>query len=161
MVAFEDIFEIVKGLCAHGEPLADDTMTPRGVKIHPADVKVVCSALREHATLYFDMLSCLTAIDNGPEAGTIEVVYNLYSIPFDHYLSLKVALPRDNPEIDSVEGIWKTANWHEREAYDLLGVVFSGHPDLRRILLPADWQGHPLRKDYQEQAYYRGVKVGY
>ena len=74
---------------------------------------------------------------------------------------LKVVLDREKPEVDSVVDFWRTAEWHEREAFDLIGVKFLGHPDLRRILLPADWEGHPLRKDYQHQEYYRGIKVEY
>jgi NADH-quinone oxidoreductase subunit C len=107
------------------------------------------------------MLSCLTGIDNGPEAATMEVVYNLYSIPFDHHLMIKVILPRENPEIDSVIRIWKTADWHEREIFDMYGIKFISHPDLRRILMPADWQGYPLRKDYKQQEYYRDIKLDY
>jgi NADH-quinone oxidoreductase subunit C len=107
------------------------------------------------------MLSCLTVVDNGPESGTIEVIYNLYSIPFNHHLTLKVAVNRELPEVDSVEDIWKTANWHEREGYDMFGVTFKGHPDLRRILMPGDWEGFPLRKDYKHQEYYRDIKIEY
>jgi len=72
-----------------------------------------------------------------------------------------VRVPKDNPHVPSVESVWKTANWHEREAYDLIGVVFDGHPDLRRILLPDDWEGHPLRKDYKVPEFYNGMKVPY
>jgi len=129
------------------------------VKVHPLDLKNVCATLHQHPSAFFDMLSCITVLDNGPENGTLDVVYNVYSIPFNHHLALKVTLPRDTAEVDSVEEIWKTANWHEREAFDMFGITFKGHPDLRRILLPADWEGHPLRKDYTHQDYYRGVKV--
>lgn len=111
--------------------------------------------------LFFDQLSCLTGIDNGPEANTLEVIYHLYSIPFNQSLAIKVIVPRENPVVPSVAHIWRTANWHEREAFDLLGIRFSNHPDLRRILMPADWEGHPLRKDYQEQTSYRGITVKY
>ena len=100
-------------------------------------------------------------MDNGPEAGTLEVIYNLYSLPLNHSLMLQVKLPREQPIIPSVTEIWKGANWHEREAFDLFGITFEGHPDLRRILLPDDWEGHPLLKDYQQQEYYRGMKVKY
>jgi NADH-quinone oxidoreductase subunit C len=107
------------------------------------------------------MLSCVTGIDNGTDAGTMEVVYNLYSIPYNHHLMIRVVLPRQKPEIESVSSIWKTADWHEREIFDMYGIHFLNHPDLRRILMPADWEGHPLRKDYKHQEYYRDIKVEY
>ena len=110
---------------------------------------------------YFDMLSCITGIDNGVQMATMEVVYNLYSIPFNHHLMIKVTLPRDYGEVDTVSHIWRTANWHEREIFDMYGVNFRNHPDLRRILMPADWEGHPLKKDYNHQEYYRDIKVAY
>src|SRR5690606_639093 len=104
--------------------------------------------------------------DNGPEAGTLEVVYHLYSIPYEHSLVLKVTVPRNQPDeplptIPSVTHIWRTADWHEREIFDLIGINFEGHSDLRRILLPADWTGHPLRKDYQNLEYYHDIRVPY
>jgi NADH-quinone oxidoreductase subunit C len=131
------------------------------IQVLNQDLTTVCEILYNHADLFFDSLSCLTALDNGKEAGTLEVIYNLYSIPFNHSLMLKVMLPRESPEIDSVASIWRTANWHEREAYDMFGIHFKNHPDLRRILMPADWEGHPLRKDYQPQETYRDIKVAY
>lgn len=126
----------------------------------------VVSLLHTNSSTYFDFLSCITGVDNGAEQGTLELIYHLYSIPFDLHLALKVILPRNIedevlPEVPSISHIFKGANWHEREAFDLFGISFSGHPDLRRILLPADWEGHPLRKDYQQQAYYHGIKVSY
>ena len=159
MKSFEDMLSIIRHACTAGEPVADAMMTPKGVKIHAGDLRTVCTELYRNPELYFDMLSCLTAIDNGPATGTVEVVYNLYSIPFNHQVALKVVLPRDGAEVDSVQDIWKTANWHEREAWDMFGISFKGHPDLRRILMPADWDGHPLRKDYKQQESYRGVKL--
>jgi NADH-quinone oxidoreductase subunit C len=121
----------------------------------------ICDLLWRDPQTYFDSLSCVTAIDLGPEVGQMEVIYTLYSIPFHVTLHLKVLIDRDKPEVPSLSGIWKTADWHEREAFDLLGVQFAGHPNLSRILLPADWQGHPLRKDYVEQDRYHGIKVKY
>lgn len=159
MASFEELVQIVRENCRNSDVVADEKMTPKGVKIHPSDLKQVCLSLHQHATAFFDMLSCITVVDNGPDAGTLEVIYNLYSIPYNHHLALKVVTPRDQAEIDTVEDVWKTANWHEREAYDMFGVKFKNHSDLRRILLPADWDGHPLRKDYRQQEYYRGVKV--
>lgn len=161
MQPFEQLVQLVGDNCSHAEAVVDETMTPKGVRINAADLTSVCETLYRHPSVFFDMLSCITAVDNGPDIGTIDMVYNLYSIPFNHSLALKVVIKRDNARIDSVCGIWRTANWHEREAYDLLGVTFNGHPDLRRILLPADWEGHPLRRDYKHQEYYRGVKVEY
>jgi NADH-quinone oxidoreductase subunit C len=159
MADFHSIVDIVRPFCKHKELQTDETATPKAIIAHADDLLEVCKILHTHEVLYFDMLSCLTGVDNGPEANTMEVIYNFYSIPFDHHLMLKVILPREKPEIESVGEIWRTALWHEREAYDLLGIHFKSHPDLRRILLPADWEGHPLRKDYQVQQYYRGVKV--
>ncbi len=137
------------------------------ILLQAQDLPEVAEYLHRQEGLYFDMLSCLTALDNGPEADTMEVIYHLYSIPYHHHLVLKVLLPRHTatqalPQIPSVSGIWRTANWHEREAFDLLGIDFTGHPDLRRILLPADWEGYPLRKDYNtKERYYRGMAIDY
>src|SRR5690606_29221347 len=117
--------------------------TPKAIIISQDHLLETCDFLYENSLTYFDSLSCLSGVDNGPEANTMEVIYNLYSIPFNHHLMIKVVLDRNNsadtlPEIPTVCHIWKTANWHERETYDLLGIKFTGHPDLRRILLPAD-----------------------
>lgn len=91
----------------------------------------------------------------------MELVYNLYSIPYNHHIAIKVALDRNAPSVRTLSDIWRTANWHEREAFDLFGINFTDHPDLRRILLPADWEGFPLRKDYQHQDRYRNIKLNY
>jgi NADH-quinone oxidoreductase subunit C len=143
----------------------DENCSPGAILVESQAIADVCRELHRWEQAYFDQLSCLTGLDEGPEAGRMEVIYNLYSIPFNLQLTLKVSLQRNNspensvPELPSVSHIWRTADWHEREIYDLLGIRFTNHPDLRRILLPADWQGHPLRKDYQEQEYYHGIKV--
>jgi len=115
---------------------------------------------------FFDHLNCITAVDNGEKAGTIDVIYHLTSLTQATTIALKITIPRGNPpqempQAPSLTTLWQAADWHEREAYDLFGIHFNGHPDLRRILLPADWQGFPLRKDYTEQETYHGVKVKY
>ncbi len=114
----------------------------------------------------FDHLACITGIDHGASESTLEVIYHLYSILRATSLTLKVKVPRNQPDeplpcVPTLSHIWRTADWHERETYDLLGIHFEGHLDLRRILLPADWQGFPLRKDYEQQESYHGVKVKY
>lgn len=156
-----EILSIIQSECKHSEPVADESCSPTAFKISPEDLVNVCQNLRQNPSAYFDMLSCVTAIDNGPAVNTMEVAYNLYSIPFNIHLMLKVTLSRETPEVETVFHIWKTAEWHEREAFDLFGIRFRNHPDLRRILMPADWEGHPLKKDYQHQEYYRDVKVAY
>ena len=159
MLDFQQLVEIVKKVS--NDIRTDEKATPKAIVIPSSDIKKVCTELYQNTSTYFDMLSCITGIDNGVEANTLEVAYNLYSIPFNHHLMLKVILPRENPVIDSVAEVWRTANWHEREAFEMFGIAFNGHPDLRRLLLPADWEGNPLRKDYQQQELYRDVKVKY
>ncbi|MGA9116104.1 MAG: NADH-quinone oxidoreductase subunit C [Bacteroidota bacterium] len=125
--------------------------------VAPDRLRAVALFLRDEDALCFDSLMCLSGTD--PGGGLLGVVYHLHSMRWNHKLTLRVQVPREHPHVPSVESVWKTATWHEREAYDLLGVVFDGHPDLRRILLPDDWEGHPLRKDYQVPEYYNGMKV--
>ncbi len=129
------------------------------IKIKAESLKDIALFLRDDADLQLDYLMCLSGVDFGK--GIIGVVYHLASISKKHKITLKVEVSREKPEIPSVESIWRTADWHEREAYDLIGVIFTGHPDLRRILLPYDWEGHPLRKDYKVPEYYQGMKVPY
>ncbi|PKN71699.1 MAG: NADH-quinone oxidoreductase subunit C [Deltaproteobacteria bacterium HGW-Deltaproteobacteria-12] len=104
--------------------------------------------LKDDDQCSFDILSDCCGVDLFPRTPRFCVVYHLYSLRHGHRLRLKVFLPEDNAAIDSVTPIWSTANWHERECFDLLGIQFSHHPDLRRILLPEDFAGHPLRKDF-------------
>jgi NADH-quinone oxidoreductase subunit C len=114
----------------------------------------VCMYLKTAPDFQFNFLADLCGADRGPEEEPrFEVNYHLFSTEKHHRLRLKVLLNEDDPHVESVTGIWRTANWHERETYDLLGVVFDGHPDLRRILLPDDWQGHALRKDFPLRGY--------
>ena len=161
MLAFDQLLQAVQKICKHGDVSADELASPKAIKISAEDLVEVCTYLIQNENTYFDMLSCITGIDNGVELNTMEVAYNLYSIPYNIHLMLKVILPRENPEVNSISQIWKTANWHERELFDMFGIQIKNHPDLRRILLPADWEGHPLRKDYKHQDYYRNIKVEY
>lgn len=160
MPEFEQLVAIIGAACTHS-PTVELNSTPKAVRIHADDILNVCTQLHENPATYFDMLVNITGVDNGVEKATVDVIYHLTSIPYTYQLALIVTLPRENPEIESVCSVWRAANWHEREAFDLLGIEFKSHPDLRRILLPADWEGHPLRKDYQQAEYYRGIRVDY
>ena len=108
----------------------------------------VCRYCRETEGLAYNFLSDVTGVDYHPQEPRFGVLYHLYSMIHNRSLRLKVLLPSDDPVVSSVVDVYPAANWSEREIYDLLGVTFTGHPDMRRILLPDDWEGHPLRKDY-------------
>lgn len=108
----------------------------------------VARFLKENKELDFDFLSDLCGVDHVETSGVFEVVYHLYSINKNHRLRLKVPIPSTEPSVSTVTNVWSTANWHERETYDMFGIKFDGHPDLRKILTPDDFEGHPLRKDY-------------
>jgi NADH-quinone oxidoreductase subunit C len=122
-----------------------------------ASIAEVCTFLRDDPELDFAMLSFVAGVDWLPREPRFEVVYSLLSLSRNARLHLKVLLPGENPRVPTVTGVWPTANWHEREAFDFYGIEFTGHPDLTRILLPEDWVGWPLRKDsplgYEEVAF--------
>jgi NADH-quinone oxidoreductase subunit C len=126
--------------------------------VTPASIVQICAHLLQEPDLSFEILSDLTALD-WPKENRLQVVYHLYSYTHRHQAVLKVNLPREDPHIATVENVWKAANWFEREVFDLFGVQFDGHTDLRRILLPEDWVGFPLRKDYVEQEEYDGIST--
>ena len=125
----------------------------------------VCLELRDNPKTYFDFLSCLSGVDYGVEAGRFGVVYHLASIPYQTQLTLKVSRENDRdpdnlPSFPTVSHVYRTADWHEREAFEMEGIFFEGHPDLRKLLLPDDWEGYPLRKDYTTvDKYYKGIKI--
>jgi NADH-quinone oxidoreductase subunit C len=136
-------------------PLTEPKMDAFCVVQREAIVEV-CRFLKSEPGIELDFLEDETAVD-WPKRNVIEVVYHLLSYTHRHGLKLKVEADRAAPSVPTVEGVWKTANWFEREIYDLFGVDFPGHPDLRRIMLPDDWIGHPLRKDYQEAGGWHGI----
>jgi NADH-quinone oxidoreductase subunit C len=151
------LIELVRQVAGSADEIKN--ATPLTLVIEVTLLTQVCEQLHKNPSTYFDMLTCITGVDNGPEVNTMEVIYHLYSIPFHQSLMLKVILPRENPEVETLTTIWKSANWLEREVFDMFGIVFKNHPDLRRILMPADWQGYPLRKDYKHEESYRGIKI--
>jgi NADH-quinone oxidoreductase subunit C len=122
-------------------------------------IEEICRWLADEPGLELKSLMCLSSTDDGEKLG---VVYNLHSMTHQNRITLKVELTdREDPHVPTVSSVFGTAEWHEREAYDMMGIVFDGHPDLRRILCPEDWEGWPLRKDYKVQETYRGLKVPY
>ncbi|MBI4585588.1 MAG: NADH-quinone oxidoreductase subunit C [Planctomycetes bacterium] len=131
------------------------------VVIDPEILVEFAAFCRDDARLQFDLLSLISTVDYPPkdaERGTIQVIYFLDSTAHRHRLMFKVKLPRDNPRVPSVENLWRAADWHEREAFDLMGVIFEGHHNLVRILCAEDWEGHALRKDYVIPETYHGIK---
>ncbi len=118
------------------------------IVVDPAKIADVCLFFRDTEGLEYNFLADLAGIDYYPQEPRFAVYYQLYSMHYNRMLRLKAYLPGDNPTLQSVTSIWPAANFHEREAFDMFGIVFEGHPNLRRILMPEDWEGHPQRKDY-------------
>ncbi|HVN09708.1 MAG TPA: NADH-quinone oxidoreductase subunit C [Patescibacteria group bacterium] len=132
------------------------TETYRGeltVTVARENLQRVANYLHSDPELEFDFLSDLTATDHLPNEPRFAVVYHMLSIRHRHTLRLQTWASSSDPTVPSVTTIWPTANWHEREVFDLFGIRFEGHPELTRILLPADWEGHPLRKDYPTEGH--------
>ena len=154
----KEIYERARELCPDGVGDLDEECMDPFFKVDAASLKQLLLAFRDDAALKFDVLSDLTAVDL-PKEDVIQVVYHLYSYGSRTQIVVKVDLDRGAPRIATVEDIWKVANWFEREVFDLFGVLFEGHSDLRRILLPEDWVGYPLRKDFVEQEEYDGIST--
>ncbi len=110
----------------------------------------VCRMLKDDPDFQFDHLSYVSCADWSAQGKTprYTVYWDLYSVPRTHRVRVRAAVPEEDPTVSSVTSIWRSANFMEREAFDMFGVIFQGHPDLRRILMPDDWEGHPLRKDF-------------
>lgn len=158
----EEIYEVLTE--QFGEAVLNfDTELAGDPSIHitPSAIVDVCQYLAETDSLAFDSLMCLSGLDLNANDEEFAVVYHIYSMRHRHSVVIKAMVSKTNPHLPTVSHIWKTADWHEREAYDLYGILFEGHNDLRRILLPDDWEGYPLRKDYKEPEFYRGMRVPY
>jgi len=164
-MSFDDIKQLLTEKFGDQVIIGDETncLQP-ALLIAPDRIAEVCLELRNNPNTYFDFLSNLTGVDYGIETGRFGVVYHLASIPYQTQLTLKISKENnrdlDNlPAFPSISAVYRTADWHEREAYDLVGIFFEGHPDLRRILLPDDWEGFPLRKDYKNAEFYKGIRI--
>ncbi len=141
-----------------GAAISDARPEDKHPRIHvgPEQWRSIARFMRDDPALLFDWLGCISAVDYVAD-NQLCAVYELYSTTHRHWFSVKVWVDRDHPTIPSVMDLWPAADWHEREAYDLMGISFEGHSDLRRILLPEDWVGYPLRKDYQFPRQYHGI----
>ncbi|MFQ5685687.1 MAG: NADH-quinone oxidoreductase subunit C [Candidatus Scalindua sp.] len=148
-----EVSTIVKNLKKKFPNAVTKVKTFRGeitVSIDKDSIGKVAKSLCDDKASDFDYLSDLCGVDKSclDSSDTFEVVYHLYSLKKNHRLRLKVEIPASNASIDTVTNVWKTADWHEREAYDMFGIIFKGHPNLERILTPQGFEGYPLRKDY-------------
>ncbi len=132
-----------------------EALGEKSVIADPAQIVGFCQYLRDNEK--FNRLSSITAVDWHPAEPRFEVVYHLHSTETNARLRIKCRISGTNPEIESVTSVWAGANWYERETFDMFGIVFRNHPNLVRILMPVDWDGHPLRKDYPVHGY----KYGY
>ncbi len=128
------------------------------IQIQPKNWLVISKYLRDDPACLFDSLQCITGVDLGEESD-LEVRYNLHSMTHRHAVEIRISCPRNKAKVPSVESIWRIGDWFERETYDMYGIEFEGHRDLKRILLPEDWEGWPLRKDYEVQETYHGIIV--
>ena len=158
-MAPEEIFKVLSG--KFGDKVQEvslEAVDPVAT-VDASSLQEICTFLKTESELAFTSLMCLSSVDHDEE--NLRIVYHLDSIEKNHKVTLQVIVPKLKPQVPSVNAVWRTADWHEREAFDLMGIKFENHPDFRRILLPDDWEGYPLRKDYEVQEVYRGMQVPY
>ncbi len=153
-----EIHQRLKAQCGAGVGACELQVKDPWIQVEAQAIVEVSRFLHDDADLRFDYLVNQSAVDF-KDRGVIQVVYHLYSYPHRHAIVLKVDTARDDAHLPTVEGVWKAANWLEREIYDLMGVTFDGHCDLRRLLMPEDWIGHPARKDFVEPEEYHGIST--
>lgn len=152
------LIEQIQKICGRVVTQAENS-SPVTFRLEPAELINFFEQVKRDPALYIDRLSCITGIDPGKESDRLEVLYHLESITETVQFAVLISVPKSQAVVPSVQHIWKSADWLEREVFDMYGIRFSGHPDLRRILMPADWQGFPLRKDYVTQQAYHGITV--
>jgi NADH-quinone oxidoreductase subunit C len=153
----KEIYEILKtefgdSILSFNDAAAGDPF----IEIQSDKILEIGLFARDNENLLFDYLASITGMDL---VDKLCVVYHLYSVSLNHRIAIKLYVPKDNTKVPTVEKCWRTADWHEREAWDLIGIEFTGHHNLIRILCPYDWEGHALRKDYVAPEYYHGIKV--
>ena len=153
-MTFDEIVKFIQSKAADKTSIIEQK---EAILVSPDNWNEVSMLLKNESDLDFNYLMCISSYDKGDNK-TYGVAYNLFSTTKNHYLEVRVEA-EDGISIPSVVSLWQTANWHEREAYDMMGIQFDGHPDLKRILLSDDWEGHPLRKNFKEPDYYHGMPV--
>lgn len=175
MKTTEEIFEILKNKFPESVIGISNMPPEKIIDVKPDAIYNISAYLINDPELDFDNLMLLSGLDdaNGTKTnlpdgsiefigGTLSTVYHIESTKHRHKLVLRVTVPKDNPITESVVKIWASADWHERESYDMVGIKYNNHPNLIRILMPYDWDaGHPLRKDYKNPEFYQGMKVPY
>lgn len=127
------------------------------VEVPAAKILEVCRTLRDDAECKYEINMCISGVDYSKDDDKLAVIYHLLSVERNQRCQIRTWVPKSDPTLETVESVWPAANWHERETYDLVGIIFRGHSDLRRILCPEDWVGFPLRKDYEFPKEYHGI----
>ncbi len=155
----QEIYDLLK---KHFNDSIIDIVSPEAgdqfITVKPEKMLDMALYLRDSEILDFDYLTLLSGMDLGEN---LSVIYHLFSMNKKHRVTIKTYVPKEEPKVPTVERVWRAADWHERETYDMYGVIFEGHHNLIRILCPYDWDGYPLRKDYQAPEQYHGMKVPY
>ena len=141
-----------------GSVIDNEELAESQIELKPDQWLEIATYLKNDPGLSFDQLECVTGIDTG-EDGPLQSRYNLHSMEHRHKIEVVISLDRNNPKVASIEQVWRVGDWFERETYDMFGIIYEGHRDLRRILCPEDWEGWPLRKDYEAQETYHGIVV--
>ena len=144
----EKVLDRLKAKFLDAKLEADEFRNELTIVIPKEKIVEVCKFLKEDKELCFDLLADLCGIDMNTPSNRFGVIYNLYSFVNKHRIRLKTFTEEEHPNVPTVTGVWGTANWHERETFDMFGIIFEGHPDLRRMYMPDEFEYHPLRKDF-------------
>jgi len=139
-----------------GSVIENIDLAENQLELKPDQWLEIATFLKNDPGISFDQLECVTGVDTG-EDGPLQSRYNLHSMEHRHKIEVVISLDRNNPKVASIEQVWRVGDWFERETYDMFGIIYEGHRDLRRILCPEDWEGWPLRKDYEPQETYHGI----
>jgi len=152
----QEIFNHLTKTFPKAELILEEVQPSPVIRVPREALVEVATALRTNPDLHFECLMCLSGVDKGTE---LQTAYHLYSMKNTQTVALRCTASKEDPNIPTVSHIWPTAEWHERESYDLIGIVYTNHSDLRRIMTPDDWEGHPLRKDYKAPEVFHGIPL--